>query len=150
MNAGIAGVLFKKTAEHFHGQNGLASANESGAPSEQQARIVWRRFEKWTEDFRGLGKIFHDEIADSQKLTDKMIIGMSRQLPLQGRNSFGIKLSAIGGKTPVAVETRKGGIPSASLFEEFGGIREIRSLGAHDAQIVVGAGENFRSEGAVF
>ena len=30
-----------------------------------------------------------------------------------------------------------------------GHIREIRSLCTHDAEIVVGAGENFRSEGAV-
>src|SRR5580704_437118 len=150
VNAGIAGVLFKKTAENFHGQTRLASANKSGAPSEEQARIVGRSLEKRTEDFSGLRKVFRDEIADSEKLTDKMIIGISRQLPLQGRNSFGIKLGAIGGKTPVAVEAGKGGIPSASLFKEFGGIREIRSLGAHDAEIVVGAGQNLRSEGAVF
>src|SRR5258708_37774186 len=79
-----------------------------------------------------------------------MIMRISRELRLQGRNSFGIKLGAIGGKTPVTVETGKGGIPSASLFEEFGSIREIRSVGAHDAEIVVGAGENSRSEDAVF
>src|SRR6266852_1819564 len=79
-----------------------------------------------------------------------MIIRISRQLPLQRRNSLGIKLGAISGKTRVAVETGKGGIPSASLFEELRGIREIRSFGAHDAEIVVRAGENFRSEGAVF
>src|ERR1700722_15882509 len=150
VNAGIAGVLFKKAAKNFHGQTGLASANKSGAPSEEQARIVGRSFEKRTEDFRGLRKVFRDEIADSEKLTDLMIIRISRQLPLQGRNSFGIKLGAISGKTPVAVETGKVGIPSARLFEELGGIRKIRSLGAHGAEIVLGAGQNFRREGAVF
>src|ERR1700757_3277474 len=56
VNAGITGVLFKKTAENSHGQTGLVNANKSGAPSEEQARIVGRSFDKRPEDFCGLRK----------------------------------------------------------------------------------------------
>src|SRR5258708_1329601 len=125
VNAGIAGVLFKKTAENLRSQSGLASAKKGGAPGEEQARIVRRSFEKWTEDFRGLGKIFRDEIADPEKLTDKMIAGMSHQLPLQGRNSVGIEFGAITGKTPVAAKTARVGIPATRLFEKCAGPRQL-------------------------
>src|SRR5579859_4431821 len=78
-----------------------------------------------------------------------MVIGMSRQLPLQGRDSFGIKFSAIAGKTPVAIEAGKGGPPSGSLFEEFGGFNKLRGFREHDAEVVVGSREDLGDERAI-
>src|ERR1700674_407977 len=140
MNIRIVGVMFEQTAENTSSSFGLTSAHQSSTPCKEQARIVGRVFEKGMENFGGLRKVFRHEIAHSEQLTDKMVIGMNRQLALQGRNSFGIKLGAIAGETPVAVETGKGGIPGGSLFEEFGGIGVLRVFRPHDAEVVVRAG----------
>src|SRR5580692_5471312 len=128
VNAGIAGVLFKKTAENFHGLTRLASANKSGAPSEEQARIVGRSLEKRTEDFSGLRKVFRDEIADSEKLTDKMIIGISRQLPLQGRNSFGIKLGAIRGRPQLRSRPGRAGFQAPACLKSSAASAKFEAL----------------------
>src|SRR5882724_8644691 len=84
-----------------------------------------------------------------KKLTDKIVAGVGGQLALEGRDSIGIRLGAIAGETPVAVEAGKRGIPSGGLFEKFRGFGKLRVFGAHDADVVVGAGEDFGNEGAV-
>src|SRR5580704_1531862 len=78
-----------------------------------------------------------------------MVIGMSPEMPLQGSDSFGIKFSAIAGKTPVAIEAGKGGPPGGRLFEEFGGFGKLRIFRAHDAEVVVRTGEDLGDERAI-
>ncbi len=78
-----------------------------------------------------------------------MIIGMSRQLPLQGRDGFGITFSAIAGKTPVAIDAGKGASPGGSLFEKLGGFGKPRVFRSHDAEVVVRPGEDLGDERAI-
>src|ERR1700686_2321981 len=149
MNGRIGGVLFEQAAEDFSGKLGLARSNEGGAPSQKQSRIVRRRLEKWLEHFRGFHKIVSHEIAKAEKLADKLVIGMSRQLPFQGKDGFGIKLSAISGEAPIAVEAWEGGFPGGSLLEEFGGFGKLRVFRAHDPEVIVRAGEDLGDERAI-
>src|ERR1700687_2239346 len=107
-------------------------ANEGRTPGEEQTWIVGRSFKERMKNFGCLRKVFRHEMAHSEELTDKLVIGMSRQLPLQRRNSFGVKLGAIAGETPIAIEAGKGRFPGSSLFEKFGGFGKCRVFRTHD------------------
>ena len=98
---------------------------------------------------RGLHKVVRQEIAHSQKLANEIVTGGGSELSLQRRDGVGIKLDAIGSEAPIAVESGKIWLPGRGLLEVFGSLFKFGSLGAHDAQVVVGAGENFGDKRAI-
>ncbi len=76
-------------------------------------------------------------------MTDDGVVEVGSEVAFERRDGVRIHFGAIGSKTPIAIEAGEGGIPLVGLLEEFGGLGEVRGFGAHHAQIIVGAGENF-------
>jgi len=70
-------------------------------------------------------------------------------LPLQGRHSFGIMLGAIAGETPVAVEAGRAGFQVAACLKNSAASEKLRGFRAHDAEVVVRAGEDLGKERAI-
>src|SRR5467141_2181437 len=150
VNRGVARVLLQQPAENVCGNLGLPRSNECRTPSEEQPRIVRGALEKWMQNLGGFLKVVRRKITEPEKLANEGIVGSRGEPALQRRYGLGIKLGAIAGKTPIAVEAGEPGLPRGSLLEVSRGIREIGSFGAHDAKIIIGAGEDFRRERAVF
>src|SRR5216684_1552916 len=71
---------------------------------------------------------------------------MRSKVSFQRWNGFGILLCFEAGKTPVAIQAKQAGIPRGGLFKKFGSFGKFRILCAHNAQVVVRAGKNFRCE----
>src|SRR5260370_1218833 len=150
MNGRIARVLRQQTAKNVTSDFGLARSNKGRAQGEEQSWIVRWIFKKWAQNFCCLNKVVSRKIAETQQLAYEDIIGSASELTFQRRNSVGIKFGTIAGQSPVPVESWKVALPCRSLLKVFRGLIELGSLGAHDAEIIVGAGENLRCERAIF
>src|SRR5437762_901405 len=149
VNSRVARVLLQQPPENVPGGLRLTCPNESRTPGEEEPWIIRRVFEKRTQNLSSFGKVVGCKIAESEQLANEGIIGSGGKPTFQGQNSVGIKLGTVGGKTPVAVEPGKIGLPGRGLLEEFRSFREVGCFGPHDAQIVVGTGQNLSSKRAI-